>query len=112
MKTPNDRSVGLVVRHSIIKNKIDIFLIEVEILDKITDIIIDMRNKVYLKSLSLAYIFLSNFSSISFQHIGFLMTSKQSGASAFDTGFLKKLVTIYSSSTLHTSIKLRELLAL
>ena len=50
MKPPDDRSVGLVVRHSIIKNKIDIFLIEVEILDKITDIITDVRNKVYLKS--------------------------------------------------------------
>ena len=55
---PLDRRVGLVIRHSIIKNKIDIFLIEAEILDKLTDIITDPRNKVYLKSLSFAYIFI------------------------------------------------------
>ena len=76
MKPPDNCSVGRVIRHSIIENKIDIFLIEVEILDKITDIITNMRKKVYLKSLSLAYIFLSNFSSITFQHFGFLITSK------------------------------------
>ena len=54
---PINCRVSLVIHHNIIKNKIDIFLIEVEILDEITDIITSPRNKVYLKSLSFAYIF-------------------------------------------------------
>ena len=108
LKPPDNCSVGRVIRHSIIENKIDIFLIEAEILDKLTDIITDPRNKVYLKSLSFAYVFIQLLVNNLPTH-QFLGDIKVIGYVYFDTGFWKKkLAVIYSSSTLHTSIKFRE----
>ena len=46
---PINRRVCLVIRHSIIKNKIDISLMDVGIFDKRTNIVTEIRNKVYLE---------------------------------------------------------------